>query len=104
VKNRAELSAKFRSTIETIERHGIEYLKETQPKWVSPLSHISEPLSELRIPPTRKGGVLRVYFFRVSEEEICLLDIQFKRGKDRADTASAQKRYREISLNKDRCK
>jgi len=97
---RPELFAKFSSTVRSIEVDGLAHLRDTQPDWVKRLRHLDEPIWELRIPPKRKGGVLRGYYFQVSNDEICILDVQLKKSDDKAETGAAVARYHEMMRNR----
>ena len=59
-RKRPDLWAMVRETIKQAEKPGgIEALRKSQ--WVSRLSG-SDPIWEFRIPPTKRGGEVRIYF------------------------------------------
>lgn len=64
---------------------------------VGRLGEVKAPLYEFRIPKTRRGGVVRIYFCYRTEEPGCiiLLDAELKKG-HAANIDSAEKRYREL--------
>ncbi|MEL7556575.1 MAG: hypothetical protein AAGU26_10365 [bacterium] len=65
--------------------------------WIKRLSNT--PLSELRIPPHNKSGVIRLYYCteRRFPDSIIILDWQFKNNdKEKANTTLAKKRYGEL--------
>jgi len=63
------------------------------------IERLKDELWEFRIPPKKKGGVLRIYFCfsKIERQKIVLLDGELKKRK-RANTTTAMKRlkaYRE---------
>ena len=70
-------------------------------KYVGRLKRQKEPIFEFRIPPTKKGGVVRIYFCYKKKERNCiiLLDAELKKRSEAAGEKikEACKRYREIN-------
>jgi hypothetical protein len=93
---RPKLFANFSSTVHSIRVNGLAHLRDTKPEWVRPLRHLEHPIWELRIPPRRRGGVLRAYYFQFDNNEICILDVQLKKSDDKAETGAAVARYHEM--------
>jgi hypothetical protein len=79
----------------------LEKYKKT--KWVKKIPKQSKPIFEFRIPPTKSGGVVRLYFGykKRLKSEICILSCELKRGKTKADPKKlklAEKRYSEVCI------
>lgn len=78
----------------------LELLK-TQ-KWVSNISYSKYPLFEFRIPPRRRGGVVRLYFAhkRGNPNTIVILSAEFKKKSEAKPEKikQAEKRYQEVCL------
>lgn len=66
-----------------------------QSEVVGKLGEIKAPLYEFRIPKTKRGGVVRIYFCYKEPGCIVLLDAELKKGHE-ANTDSAEKRYWEL--------
>lgn len=66
--------------------------------WVRPLREIKEPIWEFRIPPTRRGGVVRIYFCHKGDDSIVCLVGEFKKRVEASSQKihQAQMRYREV--------
>lgn len=62
------------------------------------ISKVEGALLEMRIPPQRKGGVVRIYFCINPEDtqEIILLDAELKHKKKAMRTETAKRRLREF--------
>jgi|JI102314A2RNA_FD_contig_123_47861_length_1992_multi_1_in_0_out_1_1 hypothetical protein len=94
------LWALVKEAIKDISRKEVTNLDDyVKTKWVSRLSHVSEPLYEFRIPPRAKGGVVRLYFAYMKDKgSIKIFSGEIKIGNGTADAAkiqSAIQRYRE---------
>ena len=72
-------------------------------KRVGTLKHISEPIMEFRIPPTKSGGVVRLYFSYLNKEKdsIIILSAERKNGRSKADPKKIKQaisRYKKVCL------
>jgi len=95
----ADLWALARKTIEEAEKpKGLEILKANQR--VGPLKGVKEPIWEFRIPPRKRGGVVRIYFCHKKEDHNCIicLDAELKKRAESSPQKiqSAKLRYREV--------
>lgn len=87
-----------KETLEKVKKSSdLEVLK--RQKWVRPLKHIKEPILEFRIPPSRRGGVVRLYFAYKKNDSntIIILSAEKKKGSaDKGQIAKAVARYKEV--------
>lgn len=70
---------------------------------VGALKYISEPILEFRIPPTKSGGVVRLYFSYMSKnkDSIIILSAERKNGRRKADPEKIKQaiaRYKKVCL------
>ncbi len=89
-----------KDTLADVKKPAVTNLEDfVKTQWVSRLSHVKEPLYEFRIPPRRKGGVVRLYFAYAQDKgSIKIYSGEIKIGDGEADGAkieSAIKRYKE---------
>lgn len=89
------------STLKSIENNeNLDFL--TQTGWIEHLNKNNIPLFEIKIPPTKRGGVVRLYcaYKKNNPNAICVLAAELKHvtkaNKKILDTAS--KRYKEVCL------
>lgn len=97
-KDEPKLYAMVRSTIDKLSIPGAT-MDSILPTWHGNLSHLSAPIRELRIPPTRSGGVVRLYYCidKRSPNAIVILDGEVKKNnRASAYTKQAVKRYNEL--------
>ena len=96
-KNHPRIWTLFKATMVKVEKKGLEDYKKL--KWVKPLKGVKAPIQELRIPKTRKGGVLRLYFADLPDKsgDIIVLSEEFKTIKKASPEVIklAEKRYKE---------
>lgn len=71
-------------------------------KWVERISYSNYPLYEFRIPPQRRGGVVRLYFAykKNNSKTIVILSAELKKGKkaNPEKIKQAEKRYQEVCI------
>ncbi len=97
-RNHPDLLSFVDSTLRKVEEgSNLNALKKN--KWVERLHSVPESIFEFRIPPRRRGGVVRIYFCYKKKEPNCiiLLAAELKKESDAAKTDVARKRYREIN-------
>ncbi len=92
-----------RKTIEQAEKpEGIDVLRKSQR--VSILRGLQDPIWEFRIPPRRRGGVVRIYFFfnKGDSDSIICLNAEFKKviESSRQKILAAQRIYQKIQKGK----
>ena len=85
-RNYPKLWSLVRETLEKVERSSNLNDLERQ-GWVERLPHLNVPIYEFRIPPTKKGGVARLYFgyLKKTSSTIMILSAEIKQGKSKAN-------------------
>ena len=100
-KKHPKLFALVRTTIEKVKKSQNLSDLERQ-RWVSRLSEASLPIYEFRIPPTKKGGVVRLYFgYKKSDKNTIVIltgELKHKKEADPIKIKSAEKYYKEVCL------
>jgi hypothetical protein len=70
--------------------------------WIEPLVGTKEPIHEFRIPPTKKGGVVRLYFgYKQNDPKtIFILSAELKKNTETNNERikQAEQRYKEVCL------
>lgn len=98
-KNHVQLWSTVNSLLDKVKRKSNldEYFAT---EWVKRLPKTKEKLFEFRIPPTRRGGVVRIYFgFKKDDPStVILLSAELKKGKkaNKEQIKLAEKRYIEV--------
>lgn len=100
-KDRPDLWAIVYQTMKSIRtRADLETLK--RQRWAAQISYSKCPLYEFRIPPQKRGGVVRLYFAhkKNNPETICILSAELKKGKkaNSEKIKQAEQRYQEVCL------
>lgn len=101
IMKRPDLWALTRETLKKVEKSSnLDFLIKTD--WVGKLSHCKHPIFEFKIPPQKKGGVVRLYFGYVKNDSntIIILSAELKKrtSPDSQKVSDAEKRYLEVCI------
>ena len=99
LKDRPDLWALTNSTLKEAQKlDDLKYFEKN--KWVGKLKKEDSPVNEFRIPPAKRGGVVRIYFAYINNKpkSIMLLsaELKHKKSSNNEKVAQAVKRYKEM--------
>jgi hypothetical protein len=100
-KKHPDLFALVRTTIEEVEKKSNIDMLIRQEK-VALLNYAKVPLYEFRIPPQRRGGVVRLYFgYKKNDKNTIVIlagELKHKKESDSVKIKLAEKYYKEVCL------